>query len=174
MSVALWTAHLLRVYESVSGWIAISPFMKDRLLDAGVPEERAFSLLHSWDLMEPPGEDRDEGYYLYLGRISTEKGVETLMSAWSILKERLGAECPRLVMGGDGPLRGWLEQEISKIPEIEYRGWVVGDEKTALLANCRAVLVPSIWWEPLGVVTYEAYDGANLSWLPNPGASGIR
>ncbi|MEZ0389399.1 MAG: glycosyltransferase, partial [Verrucomicrobium sp.] len=26
------------------------------------------------------------------------------------------------------------------------------------IRNCRAMLAPSVWWEPLGLVTYEAYD----------------
>ena len=41
---------------------------------------------------------------------------------------------------------------------IQFAGSVDGDEKAKLLRRCRAVIAPSIWWEPLGLVTYEAYD----------------
>jgi glycosyltransferase involved in cell wall biosynthesis len=41
---------------------------------------------------------------------------------------------------------------------VEYRGFVDQEEKIELLQSCRAMLAPSVWWEPLGLVTYEAYD----------------
>ena len=43
-------------------------------------------------------------------------------------------------------------------PRVEFRGLVGGSEKHGLLAGCRAMIAPSLWWEPLGLVTYEAYD----------------
>ena len=42
--------------------------------------------------------------------------------------------------------------------KVEYVGYVDGEEKDKLVAGCRAMLAPSVWWEPLGLVTYEAYD----------------
>ncbi|NIP96389.1 MAG: glycosyltransferase family 4 protein, partial [Akkermansiaceae bacterium] len=43
---------------------------------------------------------------------------------------------------------------------IGFPGFVKGDEKRALIDGCRAMLGPSVWWEPLGLVTYESYDAA--------------
>jgi glycosyltransferase involved in cell wall biosynthesis len=37
-------------------------------------------------------------------------------------------------------------------------GFVEGQAKSDLLHGCRALIAPSIWWEPLGLIVYEAYD----------------
>ena len=86
-----------------------------------------------------------------------EKGVRVLIEAWKILSEQFQEQCPRLVIGGTGP----LEPEVAaaaESPYVEFRGFVNGEIKRDLIAGCRAMIGPSIWWEPLGIVTYEAYD----------------
>lgn len=63
-----------------------------------------------------------------------------------------------LIVAGDGPLRDWLLEVASTIPRLRVVGHVEGAEKETLLSNAVAIVVPSIWWEPLGLVVYEAYD----------------
>jgi glycosyltransferase involved in cell wall biosynthesis len=42
--------------------------------------------------------------------------------------------------------------------KIRFLGLISGAQKIEVIRGCRAMLAPSIWWEPLGLVTYEAYD----------------
>jgi glycosyltransferase involved in cell wall biosynthesis len=51
-----------------------------------------------------------------------------------------------------------VEQASATDPTIHFEGYVSGDRKAELLRSCRAVVVPSVWWEALGLVAYEAYD----------------
>ena len=44
------------------------------------------------------------------------------------------------------------------LPNVKFTGFVGGEEKHRLLRECRAVLFPSLWNEPLSTVAYEAYD----------------
>jgi len=53
-----------------------------------------------------------------------------------------------------------VSQHARHNPFICALGKVGGETKIDQLLRCRAVIIPSVWWEPLGLVTYEAYDYA--------------
>ncbi|MFV0416535.1 MAG: glycosyltransferase family 4 protein, partial [Chthoniobacterales bacterium] len=156
---ALFALLLKRLHASgdlaaVRRWIAISEFMREKFIEAGVPEERVVTLRHSWDARPVVGAAEERDYSLFLARVVPEKGVQTVLDAW----QRLGAQAPRLVIGGTGAMEEAVKKATAENDKIEYAGFVDGERKEELIANCRAMLAPSIWWEPLGLVTYEAYD----------------
>lgn len=147
--------------RGVKAWVAISSFMRDRIVQAGlVAPERIHALRHAWDAMPVPAEVEDAGYYLFLGRLVPEKGVVPLLDAWDALRARLGPKTPLLHIAGGGPLEQAVNQRLRTNPYIGSLGQIGGETKREALRRCRAVLVPSTWWEPLGLVTYEAYDFA--------------
>jgi glycosyltransferase involved in cell wall biosynthesis len=41
---------------------------------------------------------------------------------------------------------------------VRFAGQLSGAEKKRALEESRAMIVPSLWWEPLGLVVYEAYE----------------
>ncbi|MEN3940754.1 glycosyltransferase [Prosthecobacter sp. SYSU 5D2] len=146
---------------SVKKWIAISDFMRERLIEAGaVAPDRIVTLRHAWDCLPQAPEKQDAGYYLFLGRLIEEKGLPTLLDAWDMLQAQLGKATPRLHIAGEGPMAEQVRQHARTNPFICALGNVGGETKTDQLLRCRAVVVPSVWWEPLGLVTYEAYDYA--------------
>ena len=160
---AMLAFHLRRLrksdwLDSVDQWIAISEFMRDKFVEAGIPETKITTLRHCWTPMVEKPNQEDQGYYLFLGRLVPEKGVGTLLAAWQKMKETLGKKCPRLVIAGTGPEESKVMAAAVRGGHIEYAGFVSGEAKQRLLAGCRAVLAPSIWWEPLGLIVYEAYD----------------
>jgi glycosyltransferase involved in cell wall biosynthesis len=158
-AVLAWHLYRLRrsgALQSVQAWIAISEFVAARFRQAGVPPERIYTLLHAWDARQPSSPHQDQGYYLFLGRLVEEKGVKVLVEAWQVLLATLGPECPKLILCGSGPLADFLSR--LRDPFIEFRGHCQGEEKRALVDGCRAMLAPTLWWEALGLVTYEAYE----------------
>ncbi|MGE9268492.1 MAG: glycosyltransferase family 4 protein [Verrucomicrobiales bacterium] len=144
--------------EAVKCWVAISDFMRNKFIEAGVAENQIVTLRHSWDAMEVVPPAQDEGYYLFLGRLVPEKGVLTLLEAWRLLERELGARTPRLLIGGEGVLKEQVQKAQQEMTAVQYLGFVDGERKSSLIKAARALLAPSIWWEPLGLVTYEAYD----------------
>ncbi len=147
--------------DSVKMWVAISDFMRERLIEAGaVDAKRIVTLRHSWNALPETPEKHDAGYYLFLGRLIEEKGIQPLLTAWDALHQKLGKATPRLHIAGDGPLAGLVAQHARSNPFICALGNVGGQAKADQLLRCRAVVIPSVWWEPLGLVTYEAYDYA--------------
>ncbi|MCX6857513.1 MAG: glycosyltransferase family 4 protein [Verrucomicrobia bacterium] len=147
--------------KSVSAWIAISEFMKQRFLESGlIPPHQILTLRHSWDAMPAAPAHSDAGYYLFLGRLIPEKGLHALVSAWHELKNQLGSNTPVLKIAGDGPLAAWIKDQCAINSYMEYLGQISGQTKQDALLHCRALIAPSIWWEPLGLIVYEAYDFA--------------
>lgn len=146
--------------SAISRWITVSDFMRGKLIAAGMPVAKVTTLRHCWHATKAiqPQEERD--YYLFLGRLVPEKGVSVLLDAWKRLEERLGSACPRLVIAGVGPDEAKIHKMASFTKRVSCVGFAEGEEKNNLLAGCRALLAPSIWWEPLGLIVYEAYDHA--------------
>jgi len=136
----------LGTFERVGWFIAISGFVRDKYVAAGFDLSRIILKPNfAW-----PG-PRREGpgtYFLYLGRLSTEKGVATLLRAW---RPGFG----RLLVVGDGPEAPRLRPLAPG--GVEFRGAVPPEEARRLVAQARAVLVPSIWYETFSRVVVEAY-----------------
>lgn len=154
----LHAMHRLGWFEAVTAWVAISEFMRQRFIEAGVPAERIFTVPHFWCAMESPPPPRDDGYFLFLGRLITAKGIRVLFDAWTLVEQALGDRAPRLIIGGAGPMEAEVRQRCASQPLVKFVGHIGGRAKAELIADCSAMVAPSLWWEPLGLVTYEAYD----------------
>jgi glycosyltransferase involved in cell wall biosynthesis len=139
-------------FKSVKAWITVSEQMRKIFIQGGWPEDRLFAIRHSWKIQPPLEAAEDGGYFLFLGRMVETKGVRFLLDLWA----RPGLEKILLVMAGQGPLADELRHTTP--PNVRWVGHVEGETKRELLAGCRAVLFPSIWDEPLGLVAYEAYQ----------------
>ncbi|BDS06745.1 glycosyl transferase [Oceaniferula spumae] len=144
--------------QAVKCWIAISEFMRAKFVEAGIPAEDIVTLLHPWHMIETEPDNEDSGYYLFLGRLVEEKGVKVLLEAWEIVEKEMGSQCPVLMIGGEGEMENEVNHAADNSPKIKCMGFVKGQAKADLIASSRAMIAPSVWWEPLGLVTYEAYD----------------
>jgi glycosyltransferase involved in cell wall biosynthesis len=157
LALVLKLSRALGWWNSVKSWIAVSDFMRNKFISAGVPASDIFTLRHFWKpQLNPVSSEGD--YYLYLGRLITAKGINVLLEAWQILERELGSAAPRLVIAGAGPLDELIAQRATKMLSTQFVGELLGHTKRKVIENARAVVVPSIWWEPLGLVVYEAYD----------------
>ena len=158
--VATYQSRLLRTgsLSVVRRWIAVSEFMRAKFIEAGVPEDRVVTLRHCWTRRGETAPEPESGHYLFLGRLVPEKGIDTMLEAWRLLERRLGSACPRLVIAGSGPEEARVQQAATRMKKVVPVGFVAGKPKEDLLRGCRALVAPSIWWEPLGLIVYEAYD----------------
>jgi glycosyltransferase involved in cell wall biosynthesis len=144
--------------NTVKRWIAVSDFMRDRFIETGIPAQRVTTLRHCWQAkseLKPTCEGR---HYLFLGRMVAEKGIRVLFDTWRILERRLGASCPHLIIAGIGPLEAQAHAWANRLNRVTCVGFVTGKVKDDLLTSCRALIAPSVWWEPLGLIVHEAYD----------------
>jgi len=133
-------------FRRVDAFVALSAFMRQTHVRAGLPEDRIVVQTNfTWptERREGPGD-----YLLYVGRLSPEKGLAPLIEAWA--RSRL-----RLVVVGEGP----EEERLRALapPTVELRGGVPASEVPALLRGARALVVPSTWYEGAPRAIVEAY-----------------
>jgi glycosyltransferase involved in cell wall biosynthesis len=144
----------LRTYERcVDMFLAPSEFVRSKLIASGFPAERIEVLPHFQAL---PGDEQlttDEGYLLYFGRLSPEKGVYELLRAMVRLPH------VPLIIAGDGPERPRLEalaRELN-LNQVLFTGMVHGEELQKLIAGCSFSVFPSHAYETLGKSILESY-----------------
>ncbi|MDE5937930.1 MAG: glycosyltransferase [Lachnospiraceae bacterium] len=95
------------------------------------------------------GADAASDYVLYFGRFSEEKGIATLLKACEALPD-----IP-FVFAGSGP----LEEQVSKVKNVENKGFVTGEALRRLIAGARFSVYPSEWYEngPFSVMESQMY-----------------
>jgi glycosyltransferase involved in cell wall biosynthesis len=160
LAFILALTHRLGWWCNVKTWIAISDFMRDKFISAGIPAERIFRLRHFWKPRTSTG-DLDNGrHYLHLGRLTEAKGISVLLDSWEILEREAGAATPWLWVAGEGPLTQAVIARSKRMARVKFVGRLKNEAKLRAIKEACAVVVPSVWWEPLGLVVYEAYDSS--------------
>lgn len=93
-----------------------------------------------------------ESYYLFIGRLSAEKGVDVLLEAWKDMNE------DKLIIAGDGPEQQKLHQKYGHLKNVEFVGKKTREEVLLLMKACRALIFPSICYEGLPLTIIEAFS----------------
>jgi glycosyltransferase involved in cell wall biosynthesis len=151
-SASIGLNRLGGVLRKISAFICLTEFAKLKLLEAGVPEDKLFikpNFIDAAPVTPCPGVG---DYVAYLGRLSSEKGVWTLVRAFEALKG------PLLKIIGTGPLETALKDYVRQrgITNIEFAGFKSWKEKWELLKNSLFVVVPSEF-EMFPIAVLEAY-----------------
>ncbi|MBU1404948.1 MAG: glycosyltransferase family 4 protein [Proteobacteria bacterium] len=152
-----------RSYEAVDLFLAPSRFLAD-LTSRRIQREKIAVLPNGIDLQEYTPDYDDTGYGLYFGRLSKEKGIETLLEAHS----SLGSSLPLKVVG-TGPLSDRLARDF---PAAEFLGYKSGEELTTLIREAAFVVAPSEWYENCSMVVLESMAlgkpviGSNIGGIP--------
>jgi len=139
--------------RKVDAFIALTEFNRSKMIEAGVPPEKIFVKPNF--LSDPPREipDDRENYALFLGRISPEKGLDTLLEAWR--------EFPGLPLHilGEGQQRGACESfaQKHKINSIHFLGRKPHSECVERLLRARVLLMPSVCYEGFPMTVREAF-----------------
>lgn len=93
----------------------------------------------------------------FVGRLVSDKGIDTLLNALILLKEK-DKLCPKLTIIGEGPEREALKAIIEKSnisTQINLAGSYTGEKLVSLLNRHQLLVVPSKWKEPFGIVALE-------------------
>lgn len=153
VATMLTTHRLLRTWDrNIDIYIANTEFSKSKLIAGGLPQER---ILVKPNFVDPdPGERGNTGdFALYVGRISPEKGIRTLVDAWEKIEDL------RLLIVGAGPLekelRNRARSESSRA--IEMLGRRPRKQVLSLMKEAQFLVFPSLLYETFGRVIIEAF-----------------
>ncbi|HET7872376.1 MAG TPA: glycosyltransferase family 4 protein [Terriglobales bacterium] len=144
--------NLMRTWSTkVHGYIAVSEFARAKYITAGLPEEKIAVRPNFLHPAPEPGHGGG-GYALYVGRLSPEKGIATLLKAWKAAKDPLP-----LKIVGEGPLRELVSAAAQADSAIEYIGARSLDEVLRLMGEAELLVFPSEWQETMGRTVMEAF-----------------
>lgn len=152
------TAAMLTVHRLMSTWtdavdmyIASTEFSRQKFIEGGLPADR-IALKPNFVFPDPGAGTGGGGFALYVGRLTTEKGVETLLAAWNTVGERLP-----LKIVGEGPLAAQVQDAGRRSPGIEWLGSQPLDDVYELMGAAIVLIFPSQWYETFGRTIAESF-----------------
>jgi glycosyltransferase involved in cell wall biosynthesis len=154
--------------KNIRFFIAPSIFMKSKFLDFGWPEEQIEYIPNFLNVSEFDPQFKPGNYFLYIGRLSSAKGILTLIRAFM----KLGNNTARLLIVGEGPFKKQLVEKASSDARINFKGYLSGDALKKTTQNALAVILPSELYEnaPISILESFAYGklviGSQLGGIP--------
>jgi glycosyltransferase involved in cell wall biosynthesis len=143
--------RVLRVTTKVVDlYIALTDFARKKFIQGGLPAEK---IVVKPNFVHPdPGLGKGlGGYALFVGRLSPEKGIGTLLAAW----EQLGKKIPLKIVG-DGPLALEVDKATKRVLGVEWLGRLPKKQVLALMKDASILIFPSLWYEGFPMVFTEA------------------
>ncbi len=201
-------AHMVATHRKLGTWqhkvsrfIALTEFAKAKFIEAGFPADKIVvkpNFVNDPFIDSPPVARVTPPFGLFVGRLSTEKGLHTLLKAWALLEQLKELKTDSAVydvsgvyhepkqdnsaillkVAGTGPLAELLDNQ----PNVQALGLQSPAEISLLMQQATILIFPSIWYEPFGLVLIEALAhglpvvASNLGSMPNiieDGKSGL-
>lgn len=153
-------AGMIAVHRGLHTWtqprhfyIALTQFTRRKFVEFGLPGERIFVKPNFVD-PDPGTSGEKDGFAVFVGRLSPEKRVMTLLAAWERAKSRF----PLMILGG-GPDRLELEEIAWQrgLSGIQFRGQIPRSEVIATIRKARFLVFSSEWYENFPVTIAEAF-----------------
>lgn len=160
-AAVLWVHRRTGIYRKLH-YLCLTEFNKKKLLQLN---EKETLILPKHTFVKPnflteavapplPFEQR-ENMMIFAARLEETKGVRILLEAWKLL----GENAPRLLLCGEGTLKSWCEDYIREhaLRRVEMRGLVPHNQLLPLIAQARALILPSQWYEGFPMNIPEAH-----------------
>lgn len=151
-------ATMLTVHRAMGTWkemvdvyISLTEFARQKFIAGGLPADKIV-VKPNFINPDPGAGEGAGGYALFVGRLSVEKGLDTLLAAW----EHLDSKIPLKIVG-DGPLASQVVEAAKRIPEVEWLGRRPMSEVHQLMGEAMFLVFPSKWYETFGRVAAEAF-----------------
>ena len=151
-AMALWNAQRTgNLPGNIDRFIALNHFVSDKLKRAGIAPNK-ISVLGNYIEHYSNSPIAKKRYIVYLGRLSSEKGILTLLSAMDRVRN------VTLKVAGTGPLESALKNfaERHALENVEFLGFVDGSDKLKLISEALCTVVPSEWYENFPISVLES------------------
>ncbi len=143
----------LGTWQNVDAFLPLTAYAKNLLLlgRLGIPEDHIYVKPNFIEPLSPnlPASE-EEPYFLFIGRLSEEKGVRQLLHAFN----RPGAPPLRII--GDGPLRSLLHDPVN--PGLRHLGYLSREKIGDYIAESKGIVIPSICLEGFPLALLEGFS----------------
>lgn len=151
-------ATMLTLHRTLRTWtnvvdmyIVLTEFARQKFIQGGLQPEKLV-VKSNFVHYDPGFGEGLGGYALFVGRLSPEKGIGTLLASW----EQLGKKIPLKIVG-DGPLASQVAEVVRRVPGVEWLGQKPVEEVYTLMGGASMLILPSEWYETFGRVAIEAF-----------------
>ncbi len=144
--------RLMRTWtRAIDKYLVLTEFARDKFIQGGLDPNKMTIKPNFVYPDNGPGNGEGD-YAIFVGRLSSEKGIDVLLSAWEQLPANL-----RLKVVGDGPMAGRVSQAMNDDPRIEWVGRRTKEEVDRLIHGATCLIMPSVCYETFGRAIIEAY-----------------
>jgi glycosyltransferase involved in cell wall biosynthesis len=151
-------AAMLSFHRAINTWkrmvntyIANTEFIRQKLIESGLPGNKI--VIKKNFITRDPGQGNGQGgFALFVGRLSPEKGINTMLSAWKMMDETIP-----LKIAGDGPLSETVASAAESSRAIDYLGRLDNNQVLDLMREAMFLVFPSLWYENFPITIIEAY-----------------
>jgi glycosyltransferase involved in cell wall biosynthesis len=154
VAIMLATHRLRNTWErEISCFVALSEFARDKFVAGGLPREKIF-VKPNFVTPDPGARTGDGDYALFVGRLSPEKGVGTIITAW----KQLPRSIPLHIIGG-GPDQEQLAAQAARdgLTNVHFKGQLPRELTLAAINNARVMVISSEWYETFCMAIAESF-----------------
>ena len=165
------------VCSKINHFVALSNFVKQKLVDVGIDKSKITVIRNilKEDVSVDFNKISEKKYFVYVGRLSREKGILNLLEVFNDLRNI------KLKILGDGPLYKYIKNVIisKENKNIELLGFVKGREKYRIINLAYATIIPSICYEVSPTIIAESFRAGvpvianNIGSLPENITEGV-
>lgn len=153
LALIVWFHKKLGTWKGIDKFICLTPFAKELFLESGLGiEANKFIVKPNFTLNASKIVDINrENHFLFVGRLSKEKGIEILLEAFK--------GCNFILhIVGDGPLRERVKNAQNENQNIHYLGALPHHEVNRAMQGAQALVFPSICFETFGMTIIESFS----------------
>ena len=144
-------------------FVCLSEFQRELLINylPDIDADKVFIKHNTMVLYDKwvPYEQR-KNQFIYAGRLTESKGVRELLKAWEIIENTNGDDTPYLIICGAGELADHISEYIEKhgLHYVNYIGEIPHDKLLYYMAESKALIYPTRWFEGEPMAITEAYS----------------
>lgn len=169
-----YTKNVLKIRNKISGYVAVSVFVSDFFKNY-LPKQSKLQIIYNPVVSSSENDvgqqfgfkfnNKNIPTFLFIGRLSTEKGIELLLDA---IKE-VNA---KLLIIGEGELYNHCLAISKKLGEnkVQVLKWQEEEDKIKFIRNSNAIILPSLVMETAGIALLEAKKHGIAAIVPDTGA----
>lgn len=153
LAFIVWFHKKIGTWNNIEKYICLTPFAVELFQQSKIGlDESKFTVKPNFteNSFELP-EIKRENHFLFIGRLSEEKGIQTLLETFKVSNFQLR-------IAGDGPLKEQVLEAQKEFDNIQYLGSLSKEDIRLELQRTQALIFPSIWYETFGMTLIEAYS----------------
>jgi glycosyltransferase involved in cell wall biosynthesis len=166
----LWLAFFIRFHRKIGTWKMVDKYIlqtdiaKDVFLASSLGATASQFAIKPNFIKDPvlPKLERED-FFLFIGRLAEEKGIEVLLEAFKNKKSHL-------YLGGDGPLKEKVLAACEENSNLHYLGLLDTDAVRNMMCRCSILIFPSVWYEGMPMTLIEAFAAGTPVIASNLGA----